>query len=59
MSGWQVISHPVVGEWYAVLDDEDRVQVAARVDYLAERGPGLGRPIVDTITASRHSNMKN
>jgi hypothetical protein len=25
---------------------------------LEERGPSLGRPVVDTITMSRHSNMK-
>ncbi|MCO5310254.1 MAG: type II toxin-antitoxin system RelE/ParE family toxin [Austwickia sp.] len=25
---------------------------------LQERGPALGRPLVDTVTASRHRNMK-
>ncbi len=30
----------------------------AAVDKLEERGPALGRPFVDTIEGSRHSNMK-
>lgn len=32
--------------------------MAELVDVLADRGPGLGRPIVDRIQASRHHNMK-
>jgi len=28
------------------------------VDMLAEHGPGLGRPLVDSITGSRHANLK-
>jgi hypothetical protein len=28
------------------------------VDLLAERGPDLGRPLVDRIQTSRHHNMK-
>jgi hypothetical protein len=30
----------------------------ARVELLEERGPGLGRPVVDSIRGSRHANMK-
>lgn len=29
-----------------------------RVDLLAERGPDLGRPVVDRIHSSRHNHMK-
>ena len=25
---------------------------------LEQRGPGLGRPLVDSVTGSRHANMK-
>jgi hypothetical protein len=32
--------------------------VTAAVERLEERGPTLGRPWADTITSSRHSNMK-
>lgn len=30
----------------------------AAVELLAERGPQLGRPLVDTVVGSRHKNMK-
>jgi hypothetical protein len=30
----------------------------ARIELLEERGPALGRPVVDTIEGSRHPNMK-
>ena len=29
-----------------------------RIDLLGERGPDLGRPVVERIHASRHHNMK-
>ena len=32
--------------------------IDAAVEILEERGPSLGRPLVDTITGSRHKNMK-
>lgn len=34
------------------------MQVSAAIDILAEEGPGLGRPLVDTITGSRLPNLK-
>lgn len=44
--------------WVASLDDGSRAQVFAAIEVLMERGPQLGRPLVDTVTASRHRNMK-
>lgn len=44
--------------WYAALDDVAAETVDLAVQLLIERGPGLGRPFVDTIKSSRHSNMK-
>jgi len=32
--------------------------LAAAVEILEDSGPSLGRPLVDTIKGSRHSNMK-
>lgn len=55
---WQVNRHQAIDEWYATLTDEERAQVAARVDYLAQNGPAARRPIVGKIEASRHANMK-
>ena len=46
------------GEWWSTLTDDQREAVTDRVDVLAERGPDLGRPIVDRIHSSRHQSMK-
>lgn len=40
------------------LDADDFDQIAVAVDMLAENGPSLGRPLVDSIKGSRHHNMK-
>ena len=47
-----------VADWLASLDDRSYEQVFAAIELLQERGPQLGRPIVDTVAASRHKNMK-
>ena len=44
--------------WFDALDDADQERVAAAVEILAELGPGLGRPFVDTLRGSRHRSMK-
>lgn len=45
-------------KWMESLPQKDRNHLAARIDLLVEQGPALGRPVVDTIKGSRHSNMK-
>lgn len=40
------------------LGGEDAHRIAASFDRLVETGPRLGRPFVDSITGSRHHNMK-
>ena len=57
-SGWEVFLDPEVEDWILSLPDETNDRVEAAVDMLAERGPMLGRPMVDSITGSRHANMK-
>lgn len=47
-----------IESWLYELDQGSYEQVVAAIELLAERGPGLGRPLVDTVTASRHKNMK-
>jgi hypothetical protein len=37
---------------------EQQESVTDRIDVLVERGPDLGRPIVDRIHSSRHQSMK-
>lgn len=48
----------LVEDWLVSLDAESHDQVIAALELLQERGPQLGRPIVDTVTSSRHKNMK-
>lgn len=47
-----------VETWLTSLDEASYEQVIAALELLAERGPHLGRPLVDTVVGSRHRNMK-
>ena len=53
-----VIDASLVTSWLAELDQDSYEQVIAALELLAEHGPHLGRPLVDTVRGSRHSNMK-
>lgn len=48
----------LIGGWLDSLDRGSWRQVIAAIEILADRGPQLGRPLVDTVSASRHRNMK-
>ena len=48
----------LVDAWLDALDDESTDQMLAALTILRDVGPGLGRPLVDTVTGSRHTNMK-
>ena len=54
---WNADLEPIE-EWLTSLDEDSYEQVMAAIELLEERGPHLGRPIVDTVKASRHKNMK-
>lgn len=54
---WSVDIELIAG-WLASLDEGSREQVVAAIELLEDRGPQLGRPIVDTVASSRHRNMK-
>lgn len=54
---WNVDIELIAG-WLASLDDDSGAQVVAAIELLEEHGPQLGRPIVDTVSSSRHRNMK-
>ncbi|MGP5288219.1 type II toxin-antitoxin system RelE/ParE family toxin, partial [Glutamicibacter arilaitensis] len=45
-------------DWLGALDQDSREQVVAAIEILQDRGPHLGRPLVDTVEDSKHSNMK-
>jgi hypothetical protein len=44
--------------WVESLGQEERNEIAALLDALTRLGPGLGRPIADTLNGSRYPNMK-
>lgn len=54
---WEV-DYENIKEWLESLDSGTRNCITAAVEILAEEGPSLGRPLVDTVSNSRHSNMK-
>ena len=55
---WDVYVANEVREWIEQLDDTTHSRVVQAIDALAEGGPGLGRPLVDTITGSRIQILK-
>jgi hypothetical protein len=55
---WEVEYTDEFLEWWQRLDERAQEFLVAAVDKLEERGPALGRPLVDTIGGSRHPNMK-
>jgi hypothetical protein len=56
-SRWEV-DLELVEAWLLALDQRSYELVIAAVELLGEIGPHLGRPLVDTVTGSRHKNMK-
>lgn len=55
---WDVYVVDEVLEWIERLDDATHARVVQAIDALAAGGPGLGRPLVDTISGSKIPNMK-
>ncbi|WP_338070600.1 type II toxin-antitoxin system RelE/ParE family toxin [Bifidobacterium callimiconis] len=48
----------LIGDWLLSLDEETYAQVMASLEILGERGPMLGRPLVDSIRYSSIHNLK-
>ena len=55
---WDVYLVNEVREWIDSLDATTHARVVQAIDLLAEAGPGLGRPLMDTIAASAIANLK-
>lgn len=55
---WVVEMHEEVQKWLDTLDGPTYKAVMAAIVVLSREGPSLGRPLVDTITGSRLSNLK-
>ena len=58
MASWKVNQTSSFELWFRELDDDAKEDIYAAMLVLAEIGPSLGRPRVDTVYGSRHSNMK-
>jgi hypothetical protein len=55
---WDVEVTDQFEQWWDTLSVEDQQTIDAAVGLLEQRGPGLGRPLVDSVKGSRHANMK-
>jgi hypothetical protein len=55
---WDVEFTDQFEAWWDTLSAEEQQSIDAAVRLLEQRGPGLGRPLVDSIEGSRHANMK-
>ena len=55
---WAVEFHPACEQWATQLEHTDAEALLAAIRVLRDQGPTLGRPLVDTVVASAHPNMK-
>jgi hypothetical protein len=55
---WEVYLVDEVRDWIGSLDPATHARVVHAIDLLAEIGPGLVRPLVDTIRGSSIANLK-
>jgi hypothetical protein len=55
---WTVLLHDDFADEMAVLDEKLQDELFAHAKLLAEFGPNLGRPTVDTLKGTSHANMK-
>lgn len=57
---WEVRVHPEVKQWLVGLrgDYKTARAIGAAIEYVASNGPGVGRPLVDSIQGSALPNLK-
>ena len=55
---WEVVYTDEFEAWWSTLSDEQQEQIDAAVEVLEERGPDLGRPLVETLSGSSLNNLK-
>jgi hypothetical protein len=55
---WEIRVTNELLAWIGTLDERTRAQVVDAIDRLAEAGPTLGRPLVDSIAHSSVHNLK-
>ena len=55
---WKILFHETFDEEFQAFAESVQDAMAASATMLKEFGPQLGRPYVDTLHGSRHTNMK-
>jgi hypothetical protein len=55
---WEIRVTNELLAWIKTLDERTRAQVVDAIDRLAEAGPVLGRPLVDSVANSSIHNLK-
>ena len=55
---WTVITTDLFNEWLEKQDESTQEKVLAALVVLQQKGPILGRPLVDTVYDSKFTNMK-
>jgi hypothetical protein len=55
---WEIRVTNELLAWINTLDERTRAQIVDAIDRLAEAGPALGRPLVDSIAHSSVRNLK-
>jgi hypothetical protein len=55
---WTVTTHDDFDPEFDALSDEVRDELLAAMLALSERGPSLGRPLIDTLNAKKMKNLK-
>ena len=55
---WTVLLHDDFADELAAFDEKLQDELFAHAKLLAEFGPNLGRPTVDTLKGTSHANMK-
>jgi hypothetical protein len=55
---WEIEFTDEFEAWWLALSEDEQADVDAGVRLLEAHGPRLGRPHVDSVKGSKHSNMK-
>jgi hypothetical protein len=55
---WEIRFTAEAEAWILGLDRKEWLAMYGAIDLLEQHGPSLGRPAVDSVKGSRHSNMK-
>jgi hypothetical protein len=55
---WRIVATAEYAEWFRGQEPELQDDILAALKVLEDRGPALGRPLVEHIEHSRHQKMK-